>query len=152
MLATQTGWYNPVVTLARLATSPERTQFAKLHAVLNKLPDFPDNINVWVQSGLGPHIFYPYSRMTADSRRMNQKLEMAFVVISPIVGTMRLNDEDADKKDVAYANAKAVFDTHPDLEKIYENDVVVLYVSHDIMTSNTDFSKKTMEFISALPK
>jgi Predicted membrane protein len=152
MLATQTGWYNPVVTLARLATSPERTQFAKLHAVLNKLPDFPDNINVWVQSGLGPHIFYPYSRMTADSRRMNQKLEMAFVVISPIVGAMRLNDEDADKKDVAYANAKAVFDTHPDLEKIYENDVVVLYVSHDIMTSNTDFSKKTMDFISALPK
>ena len=152
MLATQTGWYNPVVTLTRLATSSERTQFAKLHDVLNKLPNFPDNINVWAQSGLGPHIFYPYSRMTADSRRMNQKLEKAFVVISPIVGTMRLNGEDADKKDVAYAEAKAVFDTHPDLEKIYENDVVVLYVSHDIRAGNTDFQKKIKDFIGALPQ
>lgn len=150
MFATQTGWYNPVATLARLSASPERTQYARLHAVLNKLPDFPDDINVWVQSGLGPHLFFPYSRMAADSRRMNQKLEKAFVIISPIVGTMRLNGRDEDKKEVAYAEAKAVFDTHPDLEKIYENDVAVLYVSHDIRTQNTDFSNKIQQLIASL--
>lgn len=142
MLATQTGWYNPVVMLARLATSPERSQYAKLHSILNKLPDFPGDINVWAQSGLGPHLFYPYSRMTADVKRMNQNLDKAFVVISPIAGMMRLNGNDDEIKEIAFATAKASLDAHPDLEKIYENDVVTLYVSHDLTDENTDFSKK----------
>lgn len=146
MLATQTGWYNPVVTLARLAGAPERPQYARLHSILNKLPDFPNNINVWVQSGLGPHLFYPYSRMAADVRRMQPKVENAFVVISPLAGTMRLYDDEGNINAASYKAAKAILDAHPDLEKLYEDDVVVMYVGKDVVNSGSDFAQKILQF------
>ena len=149
MFATQTGWYNPAATLIRLVTSPQRPAYAALHRALNSLPEFPDDITVWAQSGLGPHVFYPYRRMAADMRRMQGKLENSVVLISPIAGTMRLGNDNGEKIDAAlYMKAKNFFDTHPYLEKIFENPVIAVYASKNIMDSDNDFAKKLRAYVS----
>lgn len=147
MFATQTGWYNPAATLIRFATSPQRPAYSSLHAAINALPEFPADVTVWAQSGLGPHVFYPYHRMTADMRRMKGELRNDVVLISPIAGTMRLGDDNGEKIDAGvYAQAKNFFDGHPDLKKIFESPVFVLYASRDILASNSDFSKKLQAY------
>ena len=138
MLATQTGWYNPAVTTVRLLTAPNRSALAELRGELSRLPDFPPGVTVWAQSGLGPHVFYPYRRYAADIRRMGGPLRQSVVLISPLAGTARLTGGDGDRVDSEYAAGKAFFDAHPDLVRVKDAGALVVYVSKDILDSQPE--------------
>lgn len=130
MLATQTGWYNPAVTVARLLQHPDAQSYARLRDALGRLPDFPPSVKVWAQSGLGPHVFYPYQRYIADVRYMDGPLADSVVIVSPYAGTTRLVDGGGGGgiSRADFEQAKAFFDARPDLICVKNSEVLVIYV------------------------
>ncbi len=145
MLATQTGWYNPLTTIIRLSTSPEHQGFALLRDDLARLPRFPDTITVWAQSGLGPHLFYPRERYTADIRRMPAAMKNALVLISPRAGTFHLANTAGGHDPRAYAEARAFFDAHPDLICLKDTGALVIYGSRDLPSTHPELVKQLRE-------
>ena len=132
MLATQTGWYNPAVTVARLLQHPEAQSYARLREALGQLPDFPPTVRVWAQSGLGPHVFYPYQRYTADISHMDGPLDDSVVLLSPYAGTAYLAGGGGGMSREEFERAEAFFDAHPDLIRIKNSDVLVIYVGKSL--------------------
>ena len=127
MLATQTGWYNPAVTVARLLQHPEAQSYTRLREALGQLPNFPPTVRVWAQSGLGPHVFYPYQRYIADISHMDGPLGDSVVMISPYAGTAYLAGGGGGVSRGEFERAAAFFDAHPDLVRVKNSDVLVIY-------------------------
>ena len=128
MLATQTGWYNPAATVARLLQHPDAQSYARLREALGQLPDFPPTVRVWAQSGLGPHVFYPYQRYTADISHMDGPLDDSVVLLSPFAGTANLAGGGGGVSREEFERGVAFFDAHPDLVRVKSSDVLVIYV------------------------
>lgn len=138
MLATQTGWYNPAVTVARLLQHPDAPAYARLRQELGRLPEFPPSVRVWAQSGLGPHVFYPYQRYAADINRMKGPLSDSVVIISPYVGTAYLAGGGGGASRSEYEEAVAFFDAHADLARVKSDDVLVIYAGKRLLETQPD--------------
>lgn len=146
ILATQTGYYNPLMTSIRLLTSPERDAAALLRDDLARLPRLPDTLLIWVQSGLGPHLFYPKERYTADISRLPTVMENTLILLSPLVGTFRLTGRATGGRDPqAYATARTFFDAHPDLLLLKDTGVLVIYGSRDLPCTHPSLVKRLRE-------
>lgn len=141
MLATQTGWYNPAVTVGRLLLHPEAQAYARLRDYLGRLPDFPPSVQVWVQSGLGPHVFYPYQRYTADINHMDGALDDSVVILSPHAGTAYLAGGGGGASRSEFEKAVAYFDARPDLVRIKSDAVVVVYVGRGLPKNQPDLAR-----------
>ena len=142
MLATQTGWYNPAATVARLLQHPDSQSYARLRGSLGSLPDFPPSVRVWAQSGLGPHIFYPYQRYVADINHMSGSLDDSVVILSPYAGTAYLAGGGGGVSRDEFERGKAYFDAHPDLVCVKDNGVVVVYVGKKLQETQGDLVRQ----------
>jgi uncharacterized membrane protein len=138
MMATQTGWYNPAATVARLLQHPDAQAHARLRDTLGSLPDFPASVRVWAQSGLGPHVFYPYQRYLADINEMGGPLDDSVVIISPYAGTYHLVNGSGGVSREEFEQAKAFFDAHASLELVKDNGVAVIYVGKKLRETQPD--------------
>ena len=138
MLATQTGWYNPVVTVARLLRHPDAQAHAGLRRSLGQLPDFPPTVRVWAQSGLGPHVFYPYQRYTADIQNMRGPLDDSVVILSPYAGTAYLAGGGGGVSRSEFEAARAFFDAHSDLVRVKNSDVLVIYAGKGLYAAQPE--------------
>ena len=138
MLCTQTGWYNPAVTVARLLQHPDAQAYARLRDTLGSLPEFPPSVRVWAQSGLGPHVFYPYQRYIADISHMDGPLDDSVVIISPYAGTSCLAGGGGGVSRSEFERGKAFFDAHADLVRIKDNGVAVIYVGKKLQETQPE--------------
>ena len=138
MLVTQTGWYNPAVTVARLLQHPDAAAYARLRDSLGRLPDFSPSVRVWVQSGLGPHVFYPYQRFAADINALRGPLGDDVVIISPYAGTNFLVRNGGGVMRGEFDEAKAFFDAHPDLTCVKNDGVLIIYVGKKLQATQPD--------------
>ena len=142
MLATQTGWYNPAATVARLLQHPDSQSYARLRESLGSLPDFPPSVRVWAQSGLGPHVFYPYQRYVADINRMSGSLDDSVVILSPYAGTAYLAGGGGGVSRDEFERGKAYFDAHPDLVCVKDNGVVVVYAGKKLQETQAELVRQ----------
>ena len=142
MLCTQTGWYNPAATVARLLQHPDAPAYARLRDSLATLPEFPPSVRVWAQSGIGPHVFYPYKRYIADIKHMGGSLDDSVVILSPYAGTAYLAGGGGGVSRGEFEQGKAFFDAHPDLVCVKDNGVMVVYVGKKLQETQAELVRQ----------
>lgn len=134
MLTAQTGWYNPLVTSLRLLSSPHRAEFLALERELEPLRRIPDDVTLYAQSGLGPHVELNRERYRARACILEAPLKKAVIAISPLATDEYLG--------ASQAEFSARADAHPDLTLLKDTGRLRVYASHDLAKSHPEFFER----------
>lgn len=134
MLTAQTGWYNPLITSLRLLHSPHRAEFLQLARELAPLRRVPDDVTLYAQSGLGPHVELNRERYRARAGILEAPLKKAVIAISPLATNEYLG--------AGQAEFSARADAHPDLALLWDTGRLRVYASRDLAESHPEFLER----------
>lgn len=135
MLASQTGWYNPLLTTVRLLTAPNRQELAMLRKDLQRFRPLPAGVNLYAQSGLGPHLALFGRRVMAHAGQLRGPLREALFVISPKVGN-------AARIPASHQELARLADAHPDLFLVLDTGRVRVYASRDLAEAQPELLER----------
>ncbi|WP_300288660.1 DUF2079 domain-containing protein [uncultured Desulfovibrio sp.] len=134
LLASQTGWYNPLVTTARLLTAPDRQERELLRADLARITPLPEGVTLYVQSGLGPHLALFEHRYMAMRDQLEGPLPQALLVLSPLAGQAALGAD--------YAEILHRADAHPDLTLVTDTGRLAIYAGKALAQAHPELLER----------
>ena len=143
LLASQTGWYNPLITSLRLLTAPNRPELARLREELSRLRPLPREVTLCAQSGLGPYLAPFERRYMAHAGQLENPLQKALFVISPLSGN-------AAHIPASHAELARRADANPDLTLLVDTGRLRIYASGDLAQTHPELAER-LEGHEALP-
>lgn len=135
LLASQTGWYNPLLTSLRLLSAPDRQELALLREDLKRLKPLPPGVTLYAQSGLGPQLALFERRVMAHAGQLQGPLRGALFVISPKAGN-------AARIPASHGDLARRADAHPDLFLLLDTGRVRVYASRDLTKTHPELLER----------
>ena len=132
---TSAGIYTPLRLMASLLTNPDMPSRVALNRDIRVFDDLPENVSLYVQSGLGPRLALHKFRYLACKKLLPQAAdESSVVVFSPVCGQYALGG--------SYAEVMALADSLPGLQLIKDNGRLRIYVSERLAAAEPLFVEK----------
>ncbi len=134
-LATATRENNPLVRAGRLLTNPEARELRTLNQDIKIFDALPENVMLYVQSGLGPRLALHKNRFVACRQILARAADEAgIVVFSPICGQYMLGG--------SYKEVTALADSLPGLQMVRDNGRLRIYVSGKLAAMEPSFVER----------
>lgn len=125
------GWYNPLVTSARILAASGKTELDKLNEDIGLLKDLPDSITPYVQSGLGPRLGLHKNRLLLQRNVIDEMPVNALLVFSPLAGTHELGG--------AYDDVLKLADNNPGFGLLFDTGRLRVYASSGLLAARPEF-------------